>query len=173
MPRIPVSLVLEYPPAPPASSAAHFLEALSRSTDPSDVHGDFERGGARFLLLDARSREAFVRGHVPGAVNLHHRSIDAETASRFAKDVPIVTYCDGVHCNASTKAAAKLAALGFAVKEMIGGFDGWIREGYDVETGRGEEIATAGVAVEATRNVAADASGNVAAEATGNVRCGC
>jgi rhodanese-related sulfurtransferase len=155
MPRIPESQVLEYPPAPTASSAAHFHEALTRSTDPSDVHGDFERGSAGFVLVDARSREAYARGHVPGAVSLPHRSIDAATASRFAKDVPIVTYCDGTHCNASTKAAAKLAALGFAVKEMVGGLDGWIREGYDVETGSG------------------DATEDVSVEATENARCGC
>ena len=161
MSRIPESPVLEYPPAPPASSAAHFLEALSRSTDPSDVHADLERGSVGFVLVDARSREAYVRGHIPGAVNIPHRSIDAGTASRFARDVPIVTYCDGIRCNASTKAAARLAALGFAVKEMVGGLDGWIADGYAVETGASDE------------NEAGVIANNVAVEATGNVRCGC
>jgi len=44
-----------------------------------------------------------------------------------------VTYCDGVFCNASTKAAARLAALGFRVKEMLDGMNGWKAEGYPVE----------------------------------------
>ncbi|HET9794721.1 MAG TPA: rhodanese-like domain-containing protein [Thermoanaerobaculia bacterium] len=135
----PPSLVLEYPPAPAASSAEHFRDALRRSTDPSDVHADRESGAARFTLVDARSPEAYVRGHVPGAVNLPHRRIDAETASRFSKEVPIVTYCDGTHCNASTKAALKLAELGFLVKEMIGGMDGWVRDGFAVETGADDD----------------------------------
>jgi rhodanese-related sulfurtransferase len=44
-----------------------------------------------------------------------------------------VTYCDGVYCNASTKAAAKLTALGFRVKEMLDGMEGWRKEGYAIE----------------------------------------
>jgi len=49
------------------------------------------------------------------------------------RDKIIVTYCDGVFCNASTKAAAKLTALGFRVKEMLDGMEGWRKEGYPVE----------------------------------------
>ena len=44
-----------------------------------------------------------------------------------------VTYCDGIGCNASTKGALKLAELGFQVKELIGGFDWWKRDGYPTE----------------------------------------
>lgn len=150
MTRAPGSLVLEFPPAAARASAEHFREALSRSTDPSDVHADLESGTASFLVLDARSPDAYARAHVPGAVNLPHRAIEADTTSSFSKDVPIVTYCDGIQCNASTKAAMKLSELGFLVKEMIGGLDGWIRDGFAVETGRsagGEAIAEAGTKV--------------------------
>jgi hypothetical protein len=35
-------------------------------------------------------------------------------------------------CNGSTKAALRLAALGFQVKEMIGGVEWWERDGYDL-----------------------------------------
>ncbi len=45
----------------------------------------------------------------------------------------LVTYCDGVYCNASTKAAARLTSLGFRVKEMLDGMSGWKTEGYLVE----------------------------------------
>jgi rhodanese-related sulfurtransferase len=44
-----------------------------------------------------------------------------------------VTYCAGPHCNASTHAALRLAELGVPVKEMLGGFDFWVRDGYPVE----------------------------------------
>jgi rhodanese-related sulfurtransferase len=56
----------------------------------------------------------------------------AETAT-IPKNKILVTYCDGIHCNASTKAAMRLAALGFRVKEMVDGMQGWKREGYPVE----------------------------------------
>jgi rhodanese-related sulfurtransferase len=158
------SLVLQYPPASAASSAAHFREALSRSTDPSDVHADLESGSVPFLVLDARSPEAYARAHVPGAINLPHRRIDAGTTSRFSKTVPIVTYCDGIQCNASTKAALKLSELGFPVKEMIGGLDGWLRDGFPVETS---------AAGEAAGNAAGEAARNAAGEAAERVSCGC
>jgi rhodanese-related sulfurtransferase len=45
----------------------------------------------------------------------------------------LVVYCWGPGCNAATKAAAKLASLGFQVKEMIGGLEYWRREGYPVD----------------------------------------
>jgi rhodanese-related sulfurtransferase len=47
--------------------------------------------------------------------------------------VPIVTYCWGPGCNSSTKAALKLASLGFKVKEMIGGLEYWRHEGLPIE----------------------------------------
>ena len=38
-------------------------------------------------------------------------------------------------CNAGAKGAERLAALGFRVKEMIGGFEYWKRNGYPIGTG--------------------------------------
>src|SRR5262249_58658474 len=87
------------------------------------------------LVPDASWPEAYARGQVPGAVNLPHRRIDATATAGFSRETVIVTYCDGIGCNASTKAALKLSALGFMVKEMLGGLDWWIRDGYAVETG--------------------------------------
>src|SRR5205823_12849672 len=86
-----------------------------------------------FEVYDARSREAYERRHIPGSINLPSRSITAETAAVLPKDKVIVTYCWGPGCNASTKAAARLTALGFRVKELIGGIEYWQKEGYAVE----------------------------------------
>ncbi len=84
-------------------------------------------------MVHARTPEAYARGHVPGAINLPHRTIDSSTTASLPRDKVIVTYCDGVFCNASTKAAAKLTALGFKVKEMLDGMEGWRKEGYAIE----------------------------------------
>jgi rhodanese-related sulfurtransferase len=43
-----------------------------------------------------------------------------------------VVYCAGPHCNGANKAAVKLAALGYPVKEMIGGVTGWLDEGFEL-----------------------------------------
>ncbi len=128
-----VSKVLETQPAEPKTAREHFLARLSFETDPSDVYADLVNEVPGIVVLDARTPDSYARGHVPGAVNLPYSKIDASTTSFITKDRVVVTYCDGVFCNASTKAAARLTALGFRVKEMLDGMDGWKREGYPVE----------------------------------------
>jgi rhodanese-related sulfurtransferase len=130
------SRVLDVPPAAPAVAAAHFRERLAHATDPADVHADLVAGAPGFVLVDARSPEAYARGHLPGAVSFPYRTIGPEAAARLLPaGTPVVTYCDGIHCNASTKAAARLAELGYQVKEMLDGLDGWRRDGLPVEEG--------------------------------------
>jgi rhodanese-related sulfurtransferase len=125
--------VTETPAADPAIAHRHFVSKLAVETDPSDVHFDMERGADGFVLIDARSAESYAQRHIPGAISLPHRSITAETAAALPKDKIVVTYCWGPGCNASTKAAARLAALGFRVKELMGGIEYWEKEGYAVD----------------------------------------
>ena len=57
--------------------------------------------------------------------------------------VPVVTYCWGPGCNGATRAALALAELGFVVREMIGGLEYWIREGFPVQTAAGRVVRAA------------------------------
>lgn len=131
------SLVRQHPAAEPATAHAHFLSRLVFEADAADVFEDLTSGVEGVIVIDARKPDFYARGHVPGAHNLPHREITAESTAWLPKDAVLVTYCDGIGCNASTKAAIKLTALGFRVKEMIGGFDWWMRDGNPVT--RGEE----------------------------------
>jgi rhodanese-related sulfurtransferase len=70
--------------------------------------------------------------HLPGAISLPWDEID-EARVRELPDGLVVTYCWGPSCNAATKGAYRLAALGRQVKEMIGGLEYWIREGHPTE----------------------------------------
>lgn len=126
------SRVLEYPAARPAAARKHFLAKLSVETDAWDVYEDMKAGHGGFVVLDARSPQSYEKEHIRGAVNLHHRLIVRQTAAPF-KGKLIVTYCTGVGCNASTKAAAKLAALGYRVKELVGGLEWWKASGFPTE----------------------------------------
>lgn len=132
------------------AALAHFAARLAFETDVSDVHADLEAGllGQAFVLLDSRSREAWDQGHIPGAVHLPTREIARRAADQSISElipsgVPCVTYCWGPGCNGATRAAAQLARLGFVVKEMIGGFEYWVREGFGYESrwGRREPAA--------------------------------
>ena len=79
------------------------------------------------MLVDARSERAYDAAHLPGAISLARHGIDA------LPEGPIVVYCWGPGCNGAVKAAAKISARGREVKEMLGGFEYYVREGHPVE----------------------------------------
>ncbi|WP_289138286.1 rhodanese-like domain-containing protein [uncultured Brevibacillus sp.] len=131
-----MSMVLSTPAAPAENARFHFLSKLSVETDVSDVWNDLQNGITDFQIVDARGENAYNDGHIPGALPLHHTQISEEsTADTLDRSKLIVIYCWNPACNGATKAAAKLTALGFRVKEMLGGIEYWIREGYPVERG--------------------------------------
>ena len=127
------SRVTAISPEDPKTAEIHFRSKLAFETDPSDVYTDLINNSNEIMVIDARTQEAYAQGHLPGAINLPWRKIDSSATTAMPKDKVLVTYCDGIHCNASTKAAMRLAALGFRVKEMLDGLQGWKREGYAVE----------------------------------------
>ena len=120
----------------PSDAAAHFARRLAVETDVSDVHAALESGRPGFVLLDSRSAESWAQGHVPGAVHLPGREIEVRLGE-LDPGVPVVTYCWGPGCNGATRAALTLAIRGFRVREMLGGFEYWAREGLPVETADG------------------------------------
>jgi rhodanese-related sulfurtransferase len=112
----------------------HFAAKLTFETDVADVHVAMETEAPGFVLVDSRSRGAWDKGHVPGAIHLPTREIESRAAELIPPGTSVVTYCWGPGCNGATKAALEFAKLGYPVREMIGGFEYWVREGhaYDV-----------------------------------------
>lgn len=141
------SLVRKQPAEDPAVALGHFSSRLVFETDAADVYEDLINDVEGVIVIDARKPEFYTRGHVPGAYNMPHREITAESTAWLPKDAVLVTYCDGIGCNASTKAAIKLSALGFRVKEMIGGFDWWLRDGNPAARGEERGSVAAGAAI--------------------------
>ncbi|MGW1375522.1 rhodanese-like domain-containing protein [Streptomyces sp. NPDC002446] len=135
----PTSPVLATPPAAPADAAAYFAARLAFHTDVADVHTALVAGAADFVLVDSRSTEAWDQGHVPGAVHLPTARIPQDAEELLDPAVPVVVHCWGPGCDGATRAALALASLGYRVKEMLGGIEYWIREGYEVETWQGTE----------------------------------
>jgi rhodanese-related sulfurtransferase len=110
----------------------HFTHRLAVETDADDVATALREGTADFVLVDARSTRAYDAAHLPGAISLAHRGIAREALDALPPG-PIVVYCWGPGCNAAIKAGAKISALGREVKEMLGGFEYYVREGHPVE----------------------------------------
>ncbi|MEG8274689.1 rhodanese-like domain-containing protein [Streptomyces sp. AHA2] len=133
-----VNPVLRIAPATPAEAAAHFRAALAFHTDVSDVAAALAAGGdPGFVLVDSRSPEAWEQGHVPGALHLPTALVPEQAARLLDPSVPVVTYCWGPGCDGAARAALALAERGYRVKEMLGGFEYWVREGLPFATRRG------------------------------------
>jgi rhodanese-related sulfurtransferase len=107
----------------------HYRRKLEFEIDSWDLKVACE-GGERITVIDARSRQAFAREHIQGAINIPHREMNRESTAAVDRSALVVTYCDGIGCNASTKAALRMAELGFRTKELIGGLDWWKRDGH-------------------------------------------
>jgi len=116
---------------------AHFAARLMFETDVSDVHAALHEGAPGFVLVDSRGQAAWDQGHIPGAVHLPTAEIADRPAGLIPLDTPVVTYCWGPGCNGATRAALAFARLGYQVKEMLGGYEYWVREGFPVQAASG------------------------------------
>lgn len=107
----------------------HYSNKLAYEIDSYDLMAALEKG-ENILVIDTRSPQAFAVEHIPGAVSLPHRTMSVTTTANLDKNTLVVTYCDGIGCNASTKGALNMTKLGFRVRELIGGLDWWKRDGH-------------------------------------------
>lgn len=118
------------------SALDYFAAKLALETDSSDVYAA-QKAGDDFVLVDVRGDEAWAQGRISGAVHMPHQQIAARAAAELDPSVPVVVYCWSPGCNAGAKAAVEFAKLGFSVREMIGGYEYWVREGQPTENDEG------------------------------------
>ena len=150
------------------AAIAHFRGRLGFESDVSDVAAALAEAEPGFILVDTRSDASWRQGHVPGAIHLPGRRIAAEAEARIPAGTPVVVYCWGPGCNGATRAALEFALLGYPVKEMLGGFEYWVREGFAYDTAEGP----AQLAPDALTNVTADGLAG-GAVSDGAVSCAC
>ena len=137
-PTVPAaSAVLGVPPAVPAEAAVHFAARLAFEADVSDVHADLAAGIPGIVVVDSRSDAAWAQGHIPGALHLPTARVAELAPGLIDPALTVVTYCWGPGCNGATRAALAFARLDYRVKEMLGGFEYWVREGFGYETAAG------------------------------------
>ena len=103
--------------------------------DANTAKDIYDTGKAVFV--DARSYEAFIDGHIKGAVSIPTNQF-FEFMDHFKTEYPsntaVITYCSGRECNDSHELAQYLIGEGYAnVKVFIDGYQGWERKGYPVE----------------------------------------
>jgi rhodanese-related sulfurtransferase len=100
-----------------------------------DAHRHFKQGTA--LFADARLRDAYQSGHIPGAVNLDPNEFETWSADFFSKTSPnqlIITYCEGESCTLDLELAEKLAWMGYEkVFRLKNGWGQWKEHQLPVE----------------------------------------
>ncbi len=120
-------------------SAADFFRAkLQYETDPADLAAA-RATGAGPLVIDVRSAESWAQGRIPGAIHVPNADLAGRAGDVIPSlDTEVVVYCWGPGCNGSTRGALILATLGYTrVRELIGGFEYWAREGLAVVSDHG------------------------------------
>lgn len=117
----------------------YYTKKLSYEIDSADLYDKLnEADNSNIVVIDTRSKEAFVQEHIPTALNLHHKAMCHNNTTGLDKIKIYVCYCDGIGCNASTKGALKMLTLGFQVLELIGGITWWKKDGYETHGTKGQ-----------------------------------
>lgn len=85
-------------------------------------------------FVDTRRQLSWDHGHIAGALHLPADTLDAQLAT-LPRDRVLVVYGWGPGCNGATHTARRLLAEGFDVRELIGGYEYWVRNGFSLERG--------------------------------------
>ena len=91
------------------------------------------------LLIDAREREEYAEGHIPGSLSMPYDEVSSEPERLENLDAggkAIAVYCGGGACELSLTLAWDLIAAGQKkVVVYMGGYPEWTAAGYPVEQG--------------------------------------
>jgi rhodanese-related sulfurtransferase/DNA-binding transcriptional ArsR family regulator len=85
-------------------------------------------------ILDVRPEDEFALGHLPGAINIPLRALEARL-SELDPSKEIVAYCRGPYCVLSYEAVAALRKRGFKALRLEDGLPEWRVAGLTVITG--------------------------------------
>ncbi len=88
----------------------------------------------KVILVDVRSREAYDRAHLPGALSVPLDELPSRVDELRASQQDIVTYCSGPRGDNGLEAAISLRESGVTrVRALDGGFQRWVALGHVVE----------------------------------------
>ncbi len=97
---------------------------------------DYYKNEKGVIVLDARSKEEYDQGHIPGAYSFglnNFEKLFKERGEFLRLGKIIITYCSGEYCNDSYDLAVKLAEKGIGeIFIFKGGMQIWEESGYPV-----------------------------------------
>jgi rhodanese-related sulfurtransferase len=108
---------------------------IGQTTNDIEID-EFKRkiSSEKYVLVDVRTAEEFIDGHIEGALNIDYFSATfSDDISKVGFEIPVLLYCRSG--NRSSKAMKIMNELGFKkVYNLEGGIQGWISENNPVIT---------------------------------------
>ena len=84
------------------------------------------------VVLDVRPIAEYRSGHIPGAISLPLKDLDARL-SELPDGAELVAYCRGPYCLLAFEAVERLRAGGRSARRLVEGFPEWRAAGLPVE----------------------------------------
>lgn len=98
-------------------------------------------GPSQVIFLDARARNEFEKGHIPGAMSLPAGDFGAAVPRKARDYLPgniVVIYCQGADCHDSHDVAKRLQQANMQVAQILifkDGYPAWVAAGHPTNTG--------------------------------------
>lgn len=141
-PKIKVHAGAEQPAEPSELDAAESPFQLMTLKEVIEVWDDPRFQYEAYVIVDARSDDAYEAGHIPGAVQCdYYRIYDylEQVVPRVLGAERVVVYCNGVDCDDSLLVCGKLIEVDVPWENIYlfkGGWEKWKQTDYPIETGR-------------------------------------
>jgi rhodanese-related sulfurtransferase len=109
----------------------YFAARLAYTTGVHELEVLVQQGARDAIVVDVRLPSDFVKGHVPGAINLPKGKW--QNARGLRKDTTIYVYCYDPTCHLAAEAAFELTKQGYKAVEVEGGWERWVAKGFRSE----------------------------------------
>ena len=115
---------------PPMTSLQQHIEVIDTETLKHWLEEQKE-----MILVDARAERYFDGNMLPGAIYLPSNSSQEEILQKLPqKNIPLIVYCGGIDCPASTTLGTRLREMGYQeIYEYAEGIPAWMAAGYPLE----------------------------------------
>lgn len=124
-------------------AAQYFRDRLSFTTGVHELQVliTSDKRPENYQVVDVRYPADFATSRIPGAINLPKGQW--KNVRVLDKDATIYLYCYTQTCHLAAQAAVELAAQGYKVVEVEGGWDTWVKSNFPVDEVRLKETKSA------------------------------
>lgn len=101
-----------------------FLDKISFTIGPVELKNMIKNDLNHFNLIDLRSYQDYIDGHIPYATHLPPEELEQHW-NMFDKDKINIVYCYNPFCHLAAKNAVLIAEKGYPIMELCGGYYAW------------------------------------------------